>query len=118
LDVAKLTNIEGRARGSTWRLLMRFVATKTAEQLDLQALHRVGSRLIGERTAIVNKIRALLLDRGIAVSKGLHRRRRRCRASSPRKHIALAASPSNGQNLDPGSTSDCEGSSGQGTGVA
>jgi len=54
------------------RPTMRFVATKTAEQLDLQALHRVRSRLVGERTAIANEIRAFLLDRGIAVAKGLH----------------------------------------------
>jgi len=54
---------------------MRFVATKTAEQLDLQALHRVRSRLVSERTAIANEIRAFLLDRGIAVAQGLHRLR-------------------------------------------
>ena len=35
------------------RPTMRFVATKSAEQLDLQALHRVRSRLVGQRTAIV-----------------------------------------------------------------
>jgi transposase len=57
------------------RPTMRFVATKTAEQLDLQALHRVRSRVVGERTAIVNEIRAFLLDRGIAVARGLHRLR-------------------------------------------
>src|SRR5215471_6453314 len=57
------------------RPTMRFVATKTAEQLDLQALHRMRSRLIGERTAIANEIRAFLLDRGIAVAQGLHRLR-------------------------------------------
>src|SRR5262245_10765800 len=55
------------------RPTMRFVATKTAEQLDLQALHRVRSRLVGERTAVANEIRAFLLDRGIAVAKGLNR---------------------------------------------
>ena len=52
------------------RPTMRFVATKTAEQLDLQALHRVRSRLVSERTAIVNEIRAFLLDRGIAIAQG------------------------------------------------
>jgi transposase len=57
------------------RPTMRFVATKTAEQLDLQALHRVRSRLVSSRTAIVNEIRAFLLDRGIAVAQGLHRLR-------------------------------------------
>jgi transposase len=34
---------------------MRFVATKTEEQLDLQALHRVRARLVAERTATVNR---------------------------------------------------------------
>jgi hypothetical protein len=34
---------------------MKFVATKTAEQLDLQALHRVRSRLVGQRTGIINQ---------------------------------------------------------------
>ena len=29
---------------------MKFVATKTAEQLDLQALHRVRERLVSQRT--------------------------------------------------------------------
>jgi transposase len=53
------------------RPTMKFVATKTAEQLDLQALHRVRSRLVGQRTGIVNQIRAFLLERGIAVREGL-----------------------------------------------
>ena len=57
------------------RPTMRFVATKTVEQLDLQALHRVRSRLVSHRTAVVNEIRAFLLDRGIAVAQGLHRLR-------------------------------------------
>src|SRR6266850_6005956 len=35
---------------------MRFVATKTAEQLDLQALHRVRERLVSQRTGIINQI--------------------------------------------------------------
>jgi transposase len=37
---------------------MKFVATKTAEQLDLQALHRVRERLVSQRTGIINQIRA------------------------------------------------------------
>ena len=40
------------------RPTMKFVATKTAEQLDLQALHRVRERLVGQRTGIINQIRA------------------------------------------------------------
>jgi len=38
------------------RPTMKFVATKTAEQLDLQALHRVRERLVGQRTGIINQI--------------------------------------------------------------
>jgi transposase len=49
---------------------MKFVATKSVEQLDLQALHRVRERLVSQRTGIVNQIRAFLLERGIAVRQG------------------------------------------------
>jgi transposase len=52
------------------RPTMKFVATKTAEQLDLQALHRLRERLVSERTSIINQIRTFLLDRGIAVRQG------------------------------------------------
>ena len=52
------------------RPTMKFVATKTAEQLDLQALHRVRERLVSQRTGITNQIRAFLLERGIAVRQG------------------------------------------------
>ncbi len=53
------------------RPTMRFVATKTAEQLDLQALHRVRERLVSQRTGIINQIRAFLLERGVAVRQGI-----------------------------------------------
>jgi transposase len=49
----------------------RCVPVKTDNQLDLQALHRVRSRLIGDRTAVINQIRSFLLERGIAVRQGL-----------------------------------------------
>ena len=49
----------------------KFVATKTADQLDLQALHRVRERLVSRRTGVINQIRAFLLERGIAVRQGL-----------------------------------------------
>jgi transposase len=52
------------------RPTMKFVATKSADQLDLQALHRVRERLVSQRTGIINQIRAFLLDRGIAVRQG------------------------------------------------
>jgi transposase len=54
------------------RPTMKFVATKTADQLDLQALHRVRERLVSQRTGIINQIRAFLLERSIAVRQGLH----------------------------------------------
>jgi transposase len=52
------------------RPTMKFVATKTADQLDLQALHRVRERLVSQRTGIINQIRAFMLERGIAVRQG------------------------------------------------
>ena len=48
---------------------MRFVAIKTDDQLDLQALHRVRDRLMTRRTALINPIRAFLLERGIVFAK-------------------------------------------------
>ena len=47
------------------RPTMKFVATKTADQLDLQALHRVRERLVSQRTGIINQIHAFMLERGI-----------------------------------------------------
>src|SRR3954471_9284143 len=50
------------------RPTMKFVATKTADQLDLRALHRVRERLVSQRTGIINQIRAFLLERGMSPS--------------------------------------------------
>ena len=47
----------------------RYVPIKTDDQLDLQALHRVRSRLIGDRTAVI-QIRGFLLEHGIPVRQG------------------------------------------------
>ena len=49
---------------------MRFVPLKSDDQLDLQALHRVRERLVSRRTAVINQIRAFLLERGITFRKG------------------------------------------------
>jgi transposase len=46
------------------------VPIKTDDQLDLQALHRVRSRLIGDRTAVINQLRGFLLEHGIPVRQG------------------------------------------------
>ena len=41
---------------------IRFVPIKTDDQLDLQAIHRVRDRLIARRTAVINQLRAFLLE--------------------------------------------------------
>jgi transposase len=52
------------------RPTMHFVAIKTPEQMDLLALHRVRSRLVGQRTGVINQIRGFLIERGITVRQG------------------------------------------------
>lgn len=52
------------------RPTMSFVPVKTPEQLDLQAIHRIGSGLISRRTGVINQIRSFLQDRGITVPPG------------------------------------------------
>ena len=49
---------------------MRFVPVKSDDQLDLQSLHRVRERWVMRRTAVVNQIRGLLLERGTTMRKG------------------------------------------------
>lgn len=49
---------------------MRFVSLKSEAQLDLQILHRVRERLVSARTALINQLRAILLERGIILPKG------------------------------------------------
>ena len=53
------------------RPTMRFVSIKTPEQMDLLALHRVRSRLVGQRTGVINQIRGFLIERGITVRQGV-----------------------------------------------
>ncbi len=60
---------EGIAEAAT-RPTMRFVEVKTQAQLDMQTLHRSRDRLVGERTALINQLRAILLERGIVVPQG------------------------------------------------
>ena len=50
---------------------LRTVQEKTQDQLDLQACHRVRSRLVSRRTAAINQIRAFLIEQGIAVRAGI-----------------------------------------------
>ena len=60
---------EACAEGVT-RPTMRFVPIKTDDQLDLQSLHRVRERWVVRRTAVINQIRGMLLERGITIRKG------------------------------------------------
>src|SRR5258705_5625048 len=48
---------------------MRFFPIKTDDQLDLQAIHRVHDRLISRRTAVINQLRAFLLERGLVFAQ-------------------------------------------------
>jgi transposase len=60
---------EGIAEAAT-RPTMRFVELKSQEQLDMQTLHRSRDRLVGEQTALINQLRAILLERGMVAPKG------------------------------------------------
>ena len=55
---------------ATLRPNLHFVQEKSQDQLDLQAYHRVRSRLVSRRTATINQIRAFLIEQGIAVRAG------------------------------------------------
>ena len=60
---------EGIAEAAS-RPTMRFVELKSQEQLDIQTLHRVRSRLVAERTSLINQLRAILLERGVIFPVG------------------------------------------------
>jgi transposase len=60
---------EGIAEAAT-RPTMRFVELKSEEQLDVQTLHRARDRLVGERTALINQLRGILLEWGIVFPQG------------------------------------------------
>jgi transposase len=55
---------------------MRFVAMKTVEQQDLQAVHRVRSSLIRERTAKANQLRGLVYEYGLVAPREISSLRR------------------------------------------
>jgi len=50
---------------------MRFVALAGEAQQAVQAVHRVRSRYLGNRTALVNQIRGILLEYGVAIPQGV-----------------------------------------------
>lgn len=49
---------------------MRFVRLRSQRQSDIQALHRVREGLVTEKTATVNRVRALLAENGIVIKQG------------------------------------------------
>ena len=51
---------------------MRFVAPKSIEQQDIQTLHRIRSRFVGNRTSLTNEIRGLLAEYGIVLPQGIN----------------------------------------------
>jgi transposase len=63
---------EGIAEAAT-RPTMGFVELKSQDQLDMQTLHRSRDRLVGERTALINQLRAILLERGMVAPQGKRR---------------------------------------------
>src|SRR6185437_5768953 len=63
IDAEAIAEAVGRPR-------MRFVPIKSDEQLDMQSLHRARERWVRTRTALLNQIRGLLLERGITIRKG------------------------------------------------
>lgn len=54
---------------------MRFVSVKTSEQQDIQAVHRVRSELVGQRTAKANQIRGLVAEYGLVAPQQIQRLR-------------------------------------------
>jgi transposase len=50
---------------------MPFVAIKTVEEQDMQALHRMRAKCVKDRTALSNSTRGLLGEYGIVLPKGL-----------------------------------------------
>ncbi len=71
---------------------MRFLAVKTVGQQDLQAVHRIRSELVKQRTAKANQVRGLLAEYGVVVVK---------RVTTPRLALPeLLEDASNGLGLD------------------
>jgi len=70
---------------------MRFVSQKSIEQQDLQALHRIRSRLIGCRTQLGNQIRGLLAEYGIVLPQHLSQIRMHLPALFSEEHPLLSS---------------------------
>lgn len=70
------------------RPTMRFVSIKSVEQQDMQAIHRMRSLVVGQRTALINQIRGLLLEYGLEIAQG--------RAAVQRRLPEILEAPDNG----------------------
>jgi hypothetical protein len=75
------------------RPTMRFVPVKSQEQLDLQSVHRLRDRLVGERTGLINQLRAFLFERGISGIEGRPWPRKLCGSRRANLHRGQRASP-------------------------
>src|SRR5215207_6881887 len=73
------------------RPTMRFIELKSEEQLDMQSLHRVRDRLVGERTALINQLRAILLERGLVAPQGRRKLERRLEEWLSEKGLAISS---------------------------
>lgn len=53
------------------RPTMRFVQIRSPQQIDVQALHRIRSRLVSSRTRLVNQTRAMCQEYGVVMPQGI-----------------------------------------------
>jgi transposase len=58
------------------RPTMRFVPPKSADQLAVQAVHRIRRRLVADRVKLANQIRGLLSEHGVVIARDISRLRR------------------------------------------
>jgi transposase len=52
---------------------MNFVPVKQVEQQDIQSIHRIRTRVVKNRTALINEIRGLCLEYGVVLTAGAAR---------------------------------------------
>jgi len=52
---------------------MNFVPIKQVEQQDIQSIHRIRTRIVKNRTALINEIRGLCLEYGVVLTPGAGR---------------------------------------------
>lgn len=81
---------EGIAEAAS-RPTMRFVELKSQEQLDIQTLHRVRSRLVAARRTLLNQLRAILFERGHAFPPGRRQLERAVEAILADPDFAISA---------------------------